>query len=117
MLERRLLGNEILHPTLSQRYFHPSKDKVMKKILIAAAVTLMCGSAFAQTSTGPAPQGDNMNKPGMTNSGSGMTNSTSSGTTGSGMQKEGMSKNGMSKDGMSKDGMKNDSMSKDGMKK
>ncbi len=40
----------------------------MKKILIAtAALTLMCGSAFAQTSTGPGAQGDNMTKPGMTN--------------------------------------------------
>jgi pentapeptide MXKDX repeat protein len=39
----------------------------MKKILIAtAALTLMCGSAFAQ-STGPGAQGDNMNKPGMNN--------------------------------------------------
>jgi hypothetical protein len=38
----------------------------MKRILIAAAaVTMMCGSAFAQTGTGPAPQSDNMNKPGM----------------------------------------------------
>ena len=46
----------------------------MKKILIATAMTLMCSSAFAQTGTGPAPQGDNMNKPGMTNSGSGMSN-------------------------------------------
>jgi pentapeptide MXKDX repeat protein len=89
----------------------------MKTILVAAAVTLMCGSAFAQTSTGPAPQGDNMNKPRMTNSGSSMNNGTNSGTTGTGMQKEGMSKDGMSKDGMSKNGMKNDSMSKDGMKK
>jgi pentapeptide MXKDX repeat protein len=38
----------------------------MKKILIAtAALTLMCSSAFAQTSTGPGAQGDNMTKPGM----------------------------------------------------
>ena len=39
----------------------------MKKILIATALTLMCGSAFAQGSTGPAAQQDNMTKPGMTN--------------------------------------------------
>jgi hypothetical protein len=39
----------------------------MKKILIAGALTLMCSSAFAQTTTGPANQGDTMNKPGMTN--------------------------------------------------
>ena len=39
----------------------------MKKILIAtAALTLMCGSAFAQ-STGPSTQGDTMTKPGMKN--------------------------------------------------
>jgi hypothetical protein len=37
-----------------------------KIILTGAALTLMCGTAFAQTSTGPAAQGDNMNKPGMT---------------------------------------------------
>jgi pentapeptide MXKDX repeat protein len=85
-----------------------SMEKFMKKLLIATAVTLMCGSAFAQTSTGPGNQNSDMNKPGMTNSGSGMN----SGTTGSTMQKE-----GMSKEGMSKSGMKNDSMSKDGMKK
>jgi pentapeptide MXKDX repeat protein len=89
-----------------------SMEEIMKKLLIATAVTLMCGSAFAQTSTGPAAQGDNMNKPGTTNSGTGTNNGMNSGTTGSGMQKE-----GMSKEGMSKSGMKNDSMSKEGMKK
>jgi hypothetical protein len=37
----------------------------MKKIIIATtALTLVCGSAFAQTSTGPGAQGsDNMTKP------------------------------------------------------
>jgi hypothetical protein len=39
----------------------------MKKILIAAAVTLMCGAASAQTGTGPAAQSDGTGKPGMTN--------------------------------------------------
>jgi hypothetical protein len=41
----------------------------MKKIIIAtAALTLMCGAAFAQTSTGPGAQGsDNMTKPGVAN--------------------------------------------------
>jgi hypothetical protein len=71
----------------------------MRKIILATALTLMCGSAFAQTSTGPGAQGDNMTKPGMTNS------STDKGsmntTTGSSMSKEGMSKDGM-KDGMNK---------------
>src|ERR1700742_188513 len=43
-------------------------ERPMKKFLIATtALTLMCGSAFAQTSTGPGAQGDNMTKPGMTN--------------------------------------------------
>ncbi|WP_159009114.1 hypothetical protein [Bradyrhizobium sp. S69] len=81
----------------------------MKKILIATALTLMCGSAFAQ-GTGPAAQQDNMTKPGMTN-----------GTTGSSMNKgsmntettTGMSDDGMKKDGMASGGMKKD-MSKDG---
>ena len=38
-----------------------------KIILTGAALALMCGTALAQSSTGPAAQGDNMNKPGMTN--------------------------------------------------
>jgi hypothetical protein len=37
----------------------------MKKIMIAGAVlAMMCGSAMAQNSTGPAPQSDNIQKPG-----------------------------------------------------
>jgi Ca2+-binding RTX toxin-like protein len=39
----------------------------MKKILVAAAVTLMCGSAFAQTGTGPGVQSGDTSKPGVTN--------------------------------------------------
>ena len=69
----------------------------MKKLLIAtAALSLMCGSAFAQGTTGPAAQQDNMTKPGMTN------DSTDKGA----MHKSttGMNKNSMSKDTMSKDG-------------
>jgi pentapeptide MXKDX repeat protein len=93
--------------------FNP-KEIFMKKILIATALTLMCGSAFAQSTTGPASQGDNMTKPGMTNDsmnkGSMDKGSANTGTTG-------MNDGAMKKDGMSKDGMKNDSMSKDGMKK
>jgi pentapeptide MXKDX repeat protein len=71
----------------------------MKKIIIAsAALALMSGSAFAQT--GPAPQADNMQKPGMHNSekGSMTKGSMNKGTTG-------MSSDGMSKDGMAKGGM------------
>jgi pentapeptide MXKDX repeat protein len=90
----------------------------MKKILIAtAALTLMCGSAFAQ-GTGPSAQQDNMTKPGMTNGsmekGSMNKGSMDKGTTG---MNNGMKKDGMTNDSMSKDGMKNDSMTKDGMKK
>ncbi len=69
----------------------------MKKLLIAAAaLSLMSGSAFAQGSTGPAAQQDNMTKPGMTKDSTdkgAMTKSTT-----------GMSKDTMSKDSMSKDG-------------
>jgi pentapeptide MXKDX repeat protein len=84
----------------------------MKKILIAtAALTLMCGSAFAQ-GTGPAGQQDNMTKPGMTNSSTdkgAMTNGTT------GMSNDGMKKDGMKKD-MSKDGAPSaDTMKKKGM--
>jgi pentapeptide MXKDX repeat protein len=80
----------------------------MRKVILATTLTLMCSSAFAQNSTGPAPQSDNMNKPGTTN-----------GTMDKGSMDKGSMNNttGMSKDGMSKDGMKKDSMSKDGMKK
>lgn len=54
---------------------------------------------LAPTNTGPAPQSDNMQKPGMNNVDKGSMNN-------SGMSKEGMSKDSMSKDGMKKDGMK-----------
>jgi pentapeptide MXKDX repeat protein len=76
----------------------------MKKLIAAAAVTaLMCGSALAQN-TGPQPQTDTVQKPGMNNNmdKSGMNKGTT-----------GMSNDSMSRDGMSKDGMKKD-MSKDG---
>jgi hypothetical protein len=71
----------------------------MKKLLIAtAALSLMCGSAFAQGSTGPAAQQDNTTKPGMTKDSTdkgAMTKSTT------GMEKGGM-KDTMSKDGTPK---------------
>ena len=79
----------------------------MKKILIAAAMTLMCTAAFAQNSTGPAPQSDNMDKPGV-------SNGMKSGTTG--MSQDGMTKKHAKKGSMSNDTMNHDSMSKD-MKK
>jgi hypothetical protein len=91
----------------------------MKKILIATAMTLMCGAAFAQNGTGPSPQSDNMDKPGMSNGmkNSGMDNGTKSGTSGgtTGMSQDGTSKH-VKKGSMSNDTMKHDSMSKD-MKK
>jgi pentapeptide MXKDX repeat protein len=93
--------------------FNPT-EKLMKKIIIAtAALTLMCGSAFAQTSTGPAAQGDNMTKPGMSNEstdGSMNKGSMSNGST-TGMNNDGMKKDGMSGSGNMK---KQDDMSKDG---
>jgi pentapeptide MXKDX repeat protein len=82
----------------------------MKKILIAtAALTLMCGSALAQGTTGPAAQQDNMNKPGMTNDSTMNKGSMEKGTT------TGMNNDGMKKD-MSKDGSPSgDTMKKKGM--
>jgi pentapeptide MXKDX repeat protein len=66
----------------------------MRKIILATALTLMCGSAFAQGTTGPAAQTDTMTKPGMTNS---STDKGSMGktTTGSSTSKDGMKKDGM----------------------
>lgn len=63
----------------------------MKKIMIAAAALgLMCGSAFAQNQSGTAAQSNTMDKPGMNNMNKGSMNQ---GTTG--MSKDGMSKGGM----------------------
>jgi hypothetical protein len=78
----------------------------MKKTLIAtAAMTLMCGAAFAQGTIGPGAQGDNMTKPGMTNDSTMDKGSMNKATTG-------MNNDGMKKD-MANDGMKKD-MSKEG---
>ena len=90
----------------------------MKKILIATtALALMCGAAFAQSTTGPAAQGDNMTKPGMAND-SMNKGSMDKGSTTTGMHKDGMSKDGANKE-MSKDGSPTaDTMKKkDGMNK
>jgi pentapeptide MXKDX repeat protein len=88
---------------------------VMKKIFIAtAALSLMCGSAFAQ-STGPAAQGDNMTKPGMTNGSMEKGSMDKGGTTG--MNNDGMKKEGMANGGMKKDMSKDGSPSDDTMKK
>jgi pentapeptide MXKDX repeat protein len=81
----------------------------MKKILIAGALTLMCSSAFAQTTTGPANQGDTMNKPGMTNGtmdkGS-MDKGSMSNTTGMSGDTKNNPKKEMSKDGAPSAGSK-----------
>jgi hypothetical protein len=72
----------------------------MKKIMIAtAALALMCGSASAQN-TGPAPQSDNMQKPGMQNEQGSMTRGTT-GTTGTAGMTNGT--NGMVRGGVQPD--------------
>ena len=70
----------------------------MKKIMIAtAALGLMCGSAFAQSQTGPAPQSNNIQKPGMSSTDKGSMNQGTTGMSNDGMNKGGMSKGGMMK--------------------
>jgi pentapeptide MXKDX repeat protein len=85
----------------------------MRKIAIATAMTLMCSTAFAQ-GTGPAPQTDTMNKPGMSN-GTMDNGSMGKDTKGSMNNTTGMNKNNMKKD-MSKEGSPS-AMKKDGMSK
>lgn len=81
----------------------------MKKFLIAtAALTLMCGSAFAQAGANPsAPQpsstGQGVVQPGMDKNGTATDAKMKPGST-TGMN-DGMKKDGMQKDGMKKDGM------------
>src|ERR1700761_4948069 len=80
---------------LSRAGFSP-QEFIMKKILIATtALTLMCGSAFAQT-TGPGAQPDNMTKTGM----------NKEATMDKGSMNNGSSTKGAT--GMSNDGMKRD---------
>jgi hypothetical protein len=72
----------------------------MNKLIAVTALTLMCGSAFAQNTGAPANQQTDMNKPSMNN-----------------MEKGSMKKEGMSgTSGMSSDnkGKPNKEMSKDG---
>ena len=80
----------------------------MRRIAIATVMTLMCSTAFAQ-GTGPAPQTDTMNKPGMPN-GTMDNGSMNKGTKGSMNNTTGMNKK-MKKDG-SPSAMKKDGMSK-----
>lgn len=82
----------------------------MKKLIAVTALTLMCGSAFAQTGS-PANQND-MNKPGTMQKGTmndGMNNNM--GTSGMSQDTKGNPKKEMSKDGSPSAG------SKDMMKK
>jgi hypothetical protein len=84
----------------------------MKKMIVtAAALTMMCGAALAQS--GPAPQSDNMSRSGnptgtMNNNTMGhsaTTPGTSSGTTGmsTGAGSDGTNAAGMGKDSTNKD--------------
>ena len=83
----------------------------MKEILIATALTLMCGSAFAQNTGAPAAAQSDMNKPGMANDkGSMNKDGMNKGTTGSSMQKDGMSKDSMKNDNMMQGGASKDGM-------
>lgn len=88
----------------------------MKKLIAVAALTLMCGPAFAQN-TGPTPQTDTQQKPGINNGtrDKGSMNNATTGMSNDAMNRDGMSRDGMKKD-MSKDGSPS-GMKKDGMSK
>jgi pentapeptide MXKDX repeat protein len=91
---------------LSNFAFGDPLEMTMKKAVLVAtciAALSLTTSVFAQNTTGPAPQSDNINKGGMSKDGM--------------MKKDSMSKDSMSKDSMSKDSMSKDGMKKDDMKK
>jgi hypothetical protein len=71
----------------------------MKKLIGVAALSFMCGSAFAQSTGAPAAAQTDMIKPGTT----GEKGSMHKGTTGS--NKKGMKNDNMMQGGTSKDGM------------
>ena len=79
----------------------------MKKILCATLLSLLSGSAIAQSTGAPAAAQSDTNKSGMTNNTSGGTNSGSTGTAtnNDAMSKDGMAKGNMGQGGASKDGM------------
>jgi hypothetical protein len=89
----------------------------MKKLIAVTALTLMCGSAFAQNTGAPANAQSEMNKPGMNNMEKGsmksgtMNNGTMNNTTGMANDNKGKPDKEMSKDGAPSAG------SKDMMKK
>ena len=74
----------------------------MRKFFLVAAMSLLAGSAFAQTSTGPAGQSDTTKQPAMSNSSKKMNDGTVSSTTGSNMSKDSIKKDNMKKENMSK---------------
>jgi len=94
----------------------------MKKLIAVTALTLMCGSAFAQNTGAPANAQSDMNKPAMNNMEKGsmksgtmnngtMNNGTMNNTTGMANDNKGKPDKEMSKDGAPSAG------SKDMMKK
>jgi len=89
----------------------------MKKLIAVTALTLMCGSAYAQNTGAPANAQSDMNKPGMNNMEKGsmksgtMNNGTMNNTTGMANDNKGKPDKEMSKDGAPSAG------SKDMMKK
>src|SRR3569833_4164637 len=122
--ERTFLLTRLLGTTLFTRAL-PDIDQIasierslqMKKMLVtAAALTMMCGVAFAQIG-GPAPQSDNMNRPGSTsgrmNDGTGATGATTPGATSGTTGTTGMSSGGTAHDGMNRN-TSSDTMKKQG---
>jgi hypothetical protein len=79
----------------------------MKKLIAFTAFSLMCGSAFAQSTGAPAnAQSNDMNKPGMNNMDKGSMNNMEKGSMNNsttGMSNDSTSKNNPKKE-MSKDG-------------
>ena len=75
----------------------------MKKLIAVTALTLMCGSAFAQNTGAPAAAQNDMNKPGMNTMDKGSMDKGSMNNSTSGMSNDSMSKNNPKKE-MSKDG-------------
>ena len=69
----------------------------MTKLIAVAALTLMCGSAFAQNTGAPAAAQNDMNKPGSSKMDKGGTTNTTSGiSTDKNNPKKEMSKDGSS---------------------
>jgi len=63
----------------------PTRKSRHRSIILATAVTLIAGAAFAQSTTGPGNQGDTMTKPGMSNLTSGSMSKESTGMSRGGM--------------------------------